>query len=397
MGRNRMSRKRTIRNSAAGRAPESDRLPVAKDSRNASLRVSIVSDGGMFVNAYPHFAAYLLVILCLGQVAFTQNPDSSKRTAAAVSPVFQEASERLGPSSKLVWAEPGSSSLERWTARSLLEIEGIVVSWDPKQLVLLKADASGPTTFPGDLVVGITPGWKSEAYSQAHQSFVGRDFQKMIQQGQAALAQREIPRWQQRVLASDMVEAAMAIDQYAIAAKVFTAIAEEPSPALLFSRIPLPWTDELEKVPPAFAADAASWMDKDSQTIKLLGAAWSLSGPQRLRAVEELKSLTQSKDALIANYASVQLWRLAPPDQILSSELDRWIEVRDSMMLPLQAGPTALLATRLEQIGKAELALGEWLRILTLHSDRVSLVAKAKKRSDTISKGRSARDGVLSR
>ncbi len=383
-----MSRKRTIRNSAAGRSSERDPLPTAKDPQGASLRASIVSYGGMFVNAYPHFAAYLFVILCLEQVAFTQNPDSRDRSSATTSPVFQEATQRLGPSSKLVWAEPGSSSLERWTARSLIEIEGVVVSWDPKQLVVLKADASGPTTFPGDLVVGITPGWKSEAYSQAHQSFVVRDFQKMIQQGQAALAQREIPRWQQRVLASEMVEASMAIEQFAIAVKVFSAIAEEPSPALLFSRIPLPWTDELEKVTPAFAADAASWMDRDSQAIKLLGAAWSLSGSQRLRAVEELKSLAQSKDTLIANYASIQLWRLTPADQILSSELDRWIKVRDSMLLPLQAGPTALLATRLEQTGKAELALGEWLRILTLHSDRVSLATKAKKRSDAISKGR---------
>jgi len=184
---------------------------MAKDPQGASLRASIVSYGGMFVNAYPHFAAYLFVILCLEQVAFTQNPDSRDRSSATTSPVFQEATQRLGPSSKLVWAEPGSSSLERWTARSLIEIEGVVVSWDPKQLVVLKADASGPTTFPGDLVVGITPGWKSEAYSQAHQSFVVRDFQKMIQQGQAALAQREIPRWQQRVLASEMVEASMAI------------------------------------------------------------------------------------------------------------------------------------------------------------------------------------------
>ena len=388
MGRSCMSRKLTIRISAADRASDRTLLPMAKESPEASLRAPIVSDRRMFVNSYARFAAYLLVILWLEQPAFTQNPESGQGSTATRTRAFQEATERLGPSSKLVWAEPGSSSLERWNARSLLEIEGVIVSWEPKQLVLHKAEASGATTFPGDLVVGITPSWKSEAYSQAHQSFVERDFQKMIQQGQAALAQREIPRWQQRVLASEMVEASMAIDQFAIAAKVFSAISEEPSPALLFSRIPLPWTDELERVTPAFAADAASWMDKESSAIKLLGAAWSLSGSQRLRAVEELKSLTQSKDTLIADYAAVQLWRLAPADQILSSELDRWIEVRDSLILPLQAGPTALLATRLEQIGKVELALAEWLRILTLHSDRVSLVAKAKKRSDAISKGR---------
>jgi hypothetical protein len=43
----------------------------------------------------------------------------------------------------------------------------------------------------------------------------------------------------------------------------------------------------------------------------------------------------------------------------------------------MQAGPSMLLAHRLSQAGQSSLAIAEWLRIATLHSDRYHLASKA--------------------
>ena len=47
------------------------------------------------------------------------------------------------------------------------------------------------------------------------------------------------------------------------------------------------------------------------------------------------------------------------------------------MPVPAQAGPTMLLADRLEKAGQSNLAIPEWLRIATLHADRYHLASKA--------------------
>jgi len=365
----------------------------------------IVPDGSIFVNSNAGrqvrtmIVALVVANLLCGLNAsqnqlWAQNSPSPSPPGNSIqeSPVFVEAKEKLGAPSRFVWAEGGSSSLDRWQARSLLELDGVIVSWETDQLLLVKPNGVGTTTLPGDLLVGITPGWKSPSFERTHQLWLNKEFAKVISSGQSALAEREIPKWQQRLLVTEMIESAMALNQTTVAARIFQALGNEPIPELLLSRIPLPWSTELDHVPPAVATEASVWMNKESPSLKLLGAAWSLTGPNRLEAVEVLKDLAKLKEQskptyrLIASYAQVQLWRTIPEDTILSKELDNWYQLRDSLQIPLQAGPTALLATRLEQANQPELALAEWLRILTLHSDRAAIANLAQTHSKALAK-----------
>jgi len=307
--------------------------------------------------------------------------------ALAETQYYRQAIEKLGPPSELVWSEPGDQSLNRWRARSLIEIKAVVLSWDADKLVVVKPQGNGPTTLPGDLLVGIEPSWKFPEYSQVEVLYQERKYREVLQRGQVALAMPEVPRWQQRLLVAMMVDAAVGLKQYGVAGKVFKVLAVESPPELLLSRIPLPWSDELIEVTPALSQEALGWMESDLPAMQLLGAAWLLGGEQRLAAIEKLKSLASGGTGLVQEYSKVQLWRLALPEEILSEKVSSWILQRDSLAVAYQAGPTMLLAHRFEQANQPKLAIAEWLRVASMHSDRYHLATQAVSRGNRAAKG----------
>ncbi len=330
-----------------------------------------------FVNRPKSFAVVFLGLVgCFPLWGWTQEP----RTEVEETEYYRQAVEKLGPSSKVLWSEPGENSLNRWRARSIIEARGVVVSWDVDKLVVIKPEANGPTNFPGDLVVGIEPGWKSPAYAQVHSLFEQRKFKEVLQQGQAVLSLAEIPRWQQRVVVSEMVDSAMAIQQYSAAARVFKVLTQDSTPELLMSRIPIPWSDELIRVTPALTQEALGWIESDKPAMQLLGASWLLAGEHRLAAIDKLKSLSSNALPMIAAYSKIQLWRLTIPEEILSDGFLEWVAQRDALPVPLQAGPTMLLAHRLEQANQPKLAIAEWLRVTSMHADRYHLAEQAVRR-----------------
>ena len=299
---------------------------------------------------------------------------------------FQQAVEKMGPASSFVWAEPGDNSLASWNARSLLEGQGVIISWEPDKLVVVKPDANGPTTYPGDLVVGLTPTWKSAAYAQVHELHRKGRFQEVLQKGQAALANPDVPRWQQRALVTEMVDAAVSLRQYGVASKIFRVLAQDTPPNLLLAHIPIPWSDELLQVPPSLAQDALEWIKESNPAMQLLGASWLLGGEHRLAAIETLRQLSKNSSELVAGYSKSQLWRTSPPDQILSQNLTEWNTIKESLPIPAQAGPSMLLGYRLEQAGELRLAIAEWIRIATLHQDRYDLFQQALQRASNAAK-----------
>ena len=299
---------------------------------------------------------------------------------------FRQAVEKLGPPSHVVWSEPGENSLDRWKPRVHLDIHGVVVSWDHEQLVMVRPDGNGPTSFPGDLVIGIDPHWKSSAYQEVHQKYLQHEFREVLQRGQTALSLAQIPRWQQRLLVGEMVEAAVAIGQYATAGRVFKVLALDTPPDLLLSLIPLPWCDELSRVTPGLIQESLAWMENESPILQLMGASWLASTEHRLTAIEKLKSLSSSTPSRVSDFATIQLWRLTPPEEILSQKIQQWIDLRDRLSVPAQAGPTVLLAHRLEQTEEPNLALAEWLRVASMHSDRYHLVELANQRAIELAK-----------
>lgn len=341
-----------------------------------------------FVNRTKSFAVVFLGLVgCFPLWGWTQGGGTQEpRSDVVETEYYRQAVEKLGPSSKVLWSEPGENSLNRWRARSIIEARGVIVSWDVDKLVVIKPEATGPTNFPGDLVVGIEPGWKSPAYAQVHSLFEQRKFRDVLQQGQAVLSLAEIPRWQQRVVVSEMVDSAMALQQYSAAARVFKVLSQDSTPELLLSRIPIPWSDELLRVTPALTQEALGWIESDKPAMQLLGASWLLAGEHRLAAIDKLKSLSSNVSPMIAAYSKIQLWRLTIPEEILSDGFLEWVAQRDALPVPLQAGPTMLLAHRLEQANQPKLAIAEWLRVTSMHADRYHLAEQAVRRGANAAK-----------
>lgn len=299
---------------------------------------------------------------------------------------YRQAIEKLGGPSVVRWTELGSTGLERWEARRIIEIRGVVVEWDPKKLGVVRSDGNGVTSFPGDGVIGIEPAWKADEFKAVHALFAQHRYEDVLTQGQNALKLTNIPRWQQRLLVAEMVQSAVSLKKWAVAGRIFGFLVKDDPPNLLLSAIPLPWSDEAITASTGVAEEATGWIESESPAMRLLGASWLLGGDQRSKGVEILQALSKSESEVIAGYAKAQLWRTVPPSEIVEYPLPQWLKLRDSLPLAAQAGPTMLLATRLEQAGQHELAIGEFLRIATLFGDRYHLKQKAVANAIDISK-----------
>ncbi len=281
--------------------------------------------------------------------------------------------------SRIWFAEPGDTSLNRWEPRQLFEDAGKVKEWDDQKFVLVRPGTKREITTPGDFVVRIEPAWDNESGEQIHRLFSERQYSSVIKQGNDAI-KSGLPKWQQRVILSEMIEACSALGRPRIAGILFVSLAKENPPQLLLSTIPIPWgeTALVNSSLNEIQSLSEEWITQESEAIQLLGAAWLLSGAKRPNAIERLEHLSKNaKSPLIGAYARSQLWRTVPPAEILSDRLQRWLAERDKLLLPLQAGPTMLLADRLQQAGQTNLAVPEWLRIATMHSDRYHLATKA--------------------
>ena len=257
------------------------------------------------------------------------------------------------------------------------------MEWDAQKIVLIRPTAANPTTIPGDLVVRIEPAWANETGAKVHRLYAERQYKSVVIQGQEIVttaSKSGLPPWQLRVILAEMVESCSALGKPNIAGKVFVALANFNPPQLLLATIPLPWGESAfsETGLSEIQSQSEVWIAQESEAVQLLGAAWLLSGVKRPLAIETLDRLAKtSKSSLISAYAGAQLWRTVPPAEVLSDRLPRWLSERDKLLLPLQAGPTMLLAERLQQAGQSHLAIPEWLRIATLHSDRYHLAIKA--------------------
>lgn len=283
----------------------------------------------------------------------------------------QQAEQKFGGDSRVWFTESGDTGLGRWDAVDSTQETGIILEWSSKNVVLVRPEAQRETTLLGDSVSRIEPAWTDPSASEFHTLFVNREFTAAIKVGAEAIKKTGTPVWQQRLMLAEMVDAMMAIGKPSLACKLYVSLAKENSPQLLMSTIPLSWGNEkLELDTDKIQPNASDWLLSDNEAIQLLGASWLVSGNKRPLAIETLTNLSKSKTAWIASYARCQLWRVAPPAEIRSNLLPKWIAERDRIPHALQPGPSMLLAYRMSQSGESALAASEWLRIATLHSDR---------------------------
>jgi hypothetical protein len=341
---------------------------------------SIVAQRGRFVNLDRSIGA--LRLAALGVVSLVSMGLSAiSQDAATTSELYRQAMDKLGPESRIRWIDGGDMSLQRWMPGRSIELRGILVEWEPDKLVLVRRDANGPTTFPGDLAIGLEVGWKEEACAEVHQWFAEQQFENVIQKGQVALQLPSVPRWQRRILVAEMVQSACALGQWRVAGRIYDYLTQDSAPLLLQAVIPLPWSDELLTSGQGIRDSAAEWIKDEDPRMQLLGASWLLGSEQNGQAIEVLRRLSTNESVLVSNYAQAQLWRTAPPSEIRSTLFGQWVSLRDRMPISLQAGPTMLLAHRLDQAGDWELAVAEWLRIASLFGDRYHLRRQALDRA----------------
>lgn len=268
---------------------------------------------------------------------------------------------------------------ELWATQKPDSILGKIRKLDGQELVFI--DQSGKSIrLASNRVLDVSIGWDSSAAS-AIELLENRKYREAIPALQAVL-EEGLPPWKSQFLVNGLVRAAHALDRPRVAGIVFLQYqAPNDPPDLLFGDLPLAWTSQ--EPDRLLREQASKWLKGSTEIEQLLGASWSLSGPDRDAAKQTLLRLESSSSKVIADLATCQGWRFTAPPQTMS-ELNKWLRFRDSLIRPLQLGPTEFIAERLMRIGQKDLAIGQWMRIATIHSHRYDRVAKALGAAKTI-------------
>lgn len=307
-------------------------------------------------------ATFLLLVACVGGFPhdlWSQqvNVDSaeSKVDRVWIAPVE---SQRV----RDAWFPPGSSTLE-----------GTVQSIDADSLKLSLSNGT-ETSIASHRVERIEIAWANTQAREAMQLVASREYRAAIDAIPKA-ASSGVPRWQQLFMVGGVVQSADALVGTRAAGAVFLKnLAAWSPPALLYADMPLNWTSA---DPDRVLLDTAEqWLASDDENSKLLGASWLLLTPRRDAAKSALIALQSSENGTLAKLATAQTWRLTPPPETMA-KLDEWRQFRDSLIEPLQIGPTELIADRLTRVGQVDLAIGEWMRIASVHGDRYHRASRA--------------------
>ena len=280
-------------------------------------------------------------------------------------------SQDSGRASKLdkVWYGPvitSRSNSDDWEVPKTTLLTGRIRGFDETELVLV--DQSGKSVrIASNRVFRVENAWTIAAATDALALLDERKYREAITALQAVL-QEGLPPWQSQFLVRGLVRAASGLQRPRVAGIVFLQyLANANPPDLLYSDLPLAWTpvepDQLLR------EQASKWIRGDSEIEQLLGASWSLSGSDRPLAQRTLTRLQTSESEIIAKLASCQLWRFVPPPQTMSG-LQSWLAFRNKLIPPLQLGPTEFIADRLMRVGQKDLAVGQWMRIATVHPHR---------------------------
>ncbi len=270
------------------------------------------------------------------------------------------------------YAPVRTKSTDVWNPLATDRLAGSIEEFNDQTIIFIENGAR--RELPSHRVLSIQPVWKSEAAVAAHRLFTERRYQSAIEAIPQAV-KSNIPRWQQRLLIAELIDAAVATGSLKGACSVFLdSLAPNQPPAMLYSSLPLCWTTE---EPDRLVRQAAvDWLASSSEAAQLLGASWLLLGADGQAAQRKLRQLQGSKTEPISALAVAQAWRLATPTET-ETNLAAWFEYRDRMLEPLQLGPTEFLADRLSRIGKIELAVGQWARIASVHAGRYHRASKA--------------------
>lgn len=280
-----------------------------------------------------------------------------------------------------IWCVPSATTNQaRWNPRDLMIIDAMVVDHTSERLLYAKLGETKVIEQKGDWVVAIDVAWETPEAKLANQLYQKGEYRQAISETTNLRGANLLP-WQQRALLANSIDSLRALGMMDRAGQEFLRLAKLNPPSLLYFSMPLLWTnDNLDR---KSIQSAQEWMKEDDEHAKLLGASWLLSGNQRSDAISALESLSNSSNPIIRQLAATQLWRSIPAAEVSSRLSPKWSAARDSMPIPIQWGPTIVLADKLEQSGNPILAVPEWLRIASLYPDRYDASKQAIEKAKT--------------
>ncbi len=196
--------------------------------------------------------------------------------------------------------------------------------------------------IPTDQIVDVQLGEPSTAQVGAHLAIAAGQFEKALSIYYKLLnSGSETRTWVQREIRAEMVECQRALERYDQAAAGFIRLLKDDPKTPYFRSIPLVWLGGVPFAPKTLK-DANMWLSSNQPSVRLLGASFLLTGPDRARATEELRRLRENPDAMLSNLATAQWLRTriltAAPEDI---ELCQ--KVIKNLPAQLRSGPYYIL------------------------------------------------------
>lgn len=269
-------------------------------------------------------------------------------------------------------ALPRSANL--WSPHPTAMLTGKIEKLDQLTVEYTNSENGQRRKLPSDRIERIDVNWGTPAAAEAHARFVQREYVAVLKNNDEVLRAGGFPRWQQVILLTEIVQSFEAIGKPEAAGKYFLILAQQSPPDFLFATIPLNWNSRESS--PTMIKAAKEWLADKDEIAGLLGASWLLLGEQGEQAKQRLQKLQSSTNRAVARMAAVQLWRAVPPTET-TGRMQKWLEARDSLSLPMQLGPTEFLAERFSRIDRPELAIGEWLRVAATYPEQPHRAAMA--------------------
>lgn len=269
-------------------------------------------------------------------------------------------------------ALPRSANL--WSPHPTVVLEGKIERMDQLTVEFVSSENGQRRKLPSDRIERVEVHWETAAAAEAHNRFIKREYIAVLKNNDEVLRAGGFPRWQQVILLTEIVQSFEAIGKPESAGKYFLILVQQSPADYLFATIPLNWTSRESS--PAMIKTAKEWLEDKDEVAGLLGASWLLLGDQADAAKQRLQKLQSSANRTIARLAAVQLWRSVPPPET-TARMQKWLEARDSLSLPMQLGPSEFLAERFSRVDKPAFAIGEWLRIASTYSEHPHRAAAA--------------------
>lgn len=248
--------------------------------------------------------------------------------------------------------------------------QGVITEWLGHQITLEQSGRA--RQIDSNTVVEIQTKWP-DSYQQATDLMQQRRFDEAVGPLQTAINAETRP-WAQRAIGGKLIECYLSTGNEALAIDEFVAIARDDPNTRFYNLAPLPWVSTVAMGNISRHADA--WMESAEPVEKLMGAAWSLSGPQRNTAIAALKELSGGQNSSVAALAKSQLWR-TESISAKSDTLRRWKSELNVMPRPVRAGAYLMLADAQARNKMEDEAATNLMRIAVLYPEQHGLAATA--------------------